>query len=360
MKLQECNDDSLMQSQYENWWTHHKYIEYYVVIDNKQYVHRNHNTTVCIHDILQMVNEINIYYLQIDIEVILTTLQVWSKQNHVDVEGDIYHVLDDFCNWKKKNIVNQIRHDIIHLFPRQGYGMYLGLANVGTVCRANNCAVNSFMSDSMADMAFILAHEMGHNLGMLHDDSTCTCGRKSCIMAPAKSNSNKFSNCSYEELYKTITRRTCLYNIPDDVVRPNLTWCGNSMVEEGEQCDCGSSESCERDSCCSDGCVFKPSADCAFGLCCKSCKFIPTGTVCRRQNNECDLPEWCDGISAECPEDVDVEDGNLCHNGGYCYKRACHKHEAHCQMIFGKGARRANDICYMEMNKRGDRFGNNS
>lgn len=238
--------------------------------------------------------------------------------------------------------------------------MYLGLANVGTVCRANNCAVNSFMSDSMADMAFILAHEMGHNLGMLHDDSTCTCGRKSCIMAPAKSNSNKFSNCSYEELYKTITRRTCLYNIPDDVVRPNLTWCGNSMVEEGEQCDCGSSESCERDSCCSDGCVFKPSADCAFGLCCKSCKFIPTGTVCRRQNNECDLPEWCDGISAECPEDVDVEDGNLCHNGGYCYKRACHKHEAHCQMIFGKGARRANDICYMEMNKRGDRFGNNS
>lgn len=120
MKLQECNDDSLMQSQYENWWTHHKYIEYYVVIDNKQYVHRNHNTTVCIHDILQMVNEINIYYLQIDIEVILTTLQVWSKQNHVDVEGDIYHVLDDFCNWKKKNIVNQIRHDIIHLFPRQG------------------------------------------------------------------------------------------------------------------------------------------------------------------------------------------------------------------------------------------------
>ncbi|XP_013207430.1 disintegrin and metalloproteinase domain-containing protein 26A-like [Microtus ochrogaster] len=357
-KLQENNDDSLMQSQYENWWTHHKYLEYYVVIDNKQYVHRNHNTTACIHDILQMINGINGYYLQIDIEVILTTLQVWSKQNHVDVEGDIYNVLDNFCNWKNKNIGNQIRHDIIHLFPRQGYDMYLGLAHVGTVCRADNCAVNSFMSDSTADMAFIIAHEMGHNLGMLHDDSECTCGRLSCIMAPAKSNSNKFSNCSYEQLYETITRRTCLYNIPDEVVSTNLTWCGNSLVEEGEQCDCGSSEACKRDPCCSDDCVFKRGAECAFGLCCRSCKFIPAGTMCRRQNNECDLPEWCNGTSAECPEDMYVADGNLCHDGGYCYKRACHKHEAHCQMIFGKGARSANDTCYMEMNKRGDRFGN--
>ncbi|CAH6787248.1 disintegrin and metalloproteinase domain-containing protein 26A [Phodopus roborovskii] len=360
MKIQESKDSTLMQSQYENWWTHHKYLEYFVVIDNKRYVHRNNNTTACIHDILQIVNGINGYYLQIDIDVILTTLQVWSKQNHVNVEEDIDKVLTNFCKWKQNNIGNQIRHDIIHLFPRQGYGIYLGLAHVGTVCTPYNCAVNSFMSDSMTDMAFIIAHEMGHNLGMHHDDSECTCGRRRCIMAPAKSNSHRFSNCSYEKLFLTVTQRTCLYNFPDEAVSitTNLTWCGNYIIEEGEQCDCGSSESCERDPCCHKDCALKPGAECASGLCCKDCKFIPTGTVCREKNNECDLPEWCNGTSAKCPEDVYMEDGNLCSGSGYCYKRACHKHEKHCQTIFGKGARSANETCYMEMNKQGDRFGN--
>ncbi|XP_040587907.1 disintegrin and metalloproteinase domain-containing protein 26A-like [Mesocricetus auratus] len=357
-KIQESKDPILMQSQYENWWTHHKYLEYFVVIDNKRYVYRNNNITTCIHDILQIVNGINGYYLQIDIEVILTTLQVWSEQNHINVEENIYSVLNSFCSWKQRNIGNQIRYDIIHLFPRQGYGIYLGLAHLGTLCSRYNCAVNSFASDSIAELAFVLAHEMGHNLGMHHDDRDCTCGISSCIMAAHKSNSHRFSNCSYAYLYDTITRKTCLHNFPEEVVGSNLTWCGNNIVEEGEQCDCGSPQLCENDPCCRPDCAFKPGAECAFGLCCKDCKLIPTGTVCRKQNNECDLPEWCNGTSAKCPEDVYVEDGHLCSGSGYCYKSVCHKHEKHCQTIFGKGAKSANEICYMELNKRGDRFGN--
>ncbi|XP_027246826.1 disintegrin and metalloproteinase domain-containing protein 26A [Cricetulus griseus] len=360
MKTQESKDSTLMQSQYENWWTHHKYLEYYVVIDNQRYVYRSRNLTVCMQEMLQIVNGINGYYRQIDVEVILTALEVWTDTNLVNVTESISTVLSTFCNWKQSNIDRHTRNDIAHLFARQVYPQYLALAYVGTVCTPNNCAVSSFMYDSMTDMAFIIAHEMGHNLGMLHDRNECTCGRSSCIMAPAKSISHRFSNCSYEELHGTITRRTCLYNFPDEAVSisTNLTWCGNNIVEEGEQCDCGSYKSCQRDPCCSQDCMFKPGAKCAFGLCCKDCKLIPTGTVCRSVNNECDLPEWCNGTSPECPEDVYMEDGHLCGGSSYCYKRACHKHEEHCQTIFGKGARSASETCYMEMNKQGDRFGN--
>ncbi|XP_052608816.1 disintegrin and metalloproteinase domain-containing protein 26A-like [Peromyscus californicus insignis] len=358
MKIQESKDSTLMQSQYENWWTHHRYLEYYVAVDNKRYVYKNNNVTACMQEILQVVNGINGYYLQIDIEVVLTTLEVWTQKNHVDVTESIDKVLSNFCTWKMSNIDNRIRNDIAHLFARQGYGQHLGLAYVGTVCIAINCAVNSFMTNSFQDMAFIIAHEMGHNLGMPHDENYCTCGLSSCIMAAYQSNSPRFSNCSYENMYSVITRRSCLYNIPDKEVTTNLTLCGNSLVEEGEECDCGSSESCQSDPCCGEDCVLKPDAECAFGLCCKSCKFMPAGTVCRYQGNECDLPEWCYGSSAECPEDVYLEDGTRCSGGGYCYKRTCHKHEKHCQMIFGSGAKSADDTCYIEMNRRGDRFGN--
>ncbi|XP_051025439.1 disintegrin and metalloproteinase domain-containing protein 26A-like [Acomys russatus] len=358
VKLQESSDSILLQNPFENWWTHHKYIEYFVVLDNKRYVHRKNNTTKCLHDILLMVNSINKYYTQIDLEVVLTSLEIWTEKNHVNVEESIFKVLPNFCNWKAKNIGNKIRHDIIHLFARQGYGKYLGLANVATVCSGNNCAVNSFVSDSMSDMGFIIAHEMGHNLGMSHDKYGCTCGRRQCIMAPYKSNSDKFSNCSYSEMFSVVMRKTCVHNIPDVAMALNTTaTCGNNIVEEGEQCDCGDSDSCVRDSCCGEDCNFRSGAQCAFGLCCKDCQFIKPGTVCREEQSECDLPEWCNGTSAECPEDAYKEDGSPC-TKGYCYEMQCHGRQEQCQRIFGNEARSANEICYMEMNKRGDRFGN--
>nr|XP_034376437.1 disintegrin and metalloproteinase domain-containing protein 26A-like [Arvicanthis niloticus] len=357
MKLRKINDSILLQNSYENWWTHHRFIEYFVVIDRNQYVYRNGNITACIQDILQIVNGLNGYYLQIDTDIVLTTLSFWNEKNHVNIEQNIHNVLSNFCIWKQKNIGNRIRHDIIHLFVRHRYGKNLALAHVGTVCTPNNCAVNSFISDSMSEMAFIIAHEMGHNLGMLHDLSGCTCRRKSCIMAPYKSNSPKFSNCSYEEMLSVVTRRNCLYNTPDTLVTTLVAICGNNLVEEGEQCDCGSSKSCSKDPCCSEGCVLKPGAQCAFGLCCQDCQFLQTGTMCRKEKNECDLPEWCNGTSAECPEDVYKEDGSPC-SGGYCYKMACPEREAQCKNIFGNGSRSANEMCYYEMNTRGDRFGN--
>ncbi|XP_050003222.1 disintegrin and metalloproteinase domain-containing protein 26A-like [Alexandromys fortis] len=358
MKIQESKDSTLMQSQYENWWTHHKYLEYFVVIDNQRYVYRANNVTICMLETFEIVNGLNGYYLQIDISVIITTLQVWTQINEVNVTRSIGQVLGDFCSWKNRHFQNHIRHDLAHLLPRQGYGGTLGLAYVGTVCTSYNCAVNSFMSDTITDLSFIIAHEMGHNLGMNHDEKYCTCGLSNCIMAPAKSNSPRFSNCSYNEMYSTITRRNCLNNDPDIFVTINLTLCGNNVVEEGEECDCGSLASCLHDPCCSEDCVFKPNAECAQGLCCKDCKFKPPGTVCRRPRNECDLPEWCNGTSAECPEDVYKKDGSPCRGDGYCYKMKCPKREEHCQRLFGKTARSANKNCYMKVNKQGDRFGN--
>lgn len=56
----------------------------------------------------------------------------------------------------------------------------------------------------------------------------------------------------------------------DSIERRN---CGNKIVEDDEECDCGTSEECLNDPCCdSITCKLKSEAECASGLCCDNCK----------------------------------------------------------------------------------------
>ena len=60
--------------------------------------------------------------------------------------------------------------------------------------------------------------------------------------------------------------------------------CGNSVLESGETCDDGNTDS----------------GDC----CSPSCQLEPNGTVCRVAADVCDTVESCDGISDACPSDA--------------------------------------------------------
>jgi len=44
--------------------------------------------------------------------------------------------------------------------------------------------------------------------------------------------------------------------------------CGNSFVEQGEQCDCGLKHMCTNPCCNPDTCMFYENATCATGECC--------------------------------------------------------------------------------------------
>nr|XP_004666452.3 disintegrin and metalloproteinase domain-containing protein 25-like [Jaculus jaculus] len=360
MKIQDSDDSILMQSSYEGWWTHQTFIKVATVVDYNHYVYRKRNVTAVHVDLLTIVNLINGYYESLDTEVFLVGFELWNEKNLINVKGKMNDVMTIFCIWKA-NIALRLPHDSMQFIVRQDYGRLIGLGYVKTICSNKyNCGINSFDSNDMIRIGYIVTHELGHNLGMYHDNGTCTCGSNECIMAKRITTSKRFSNCSYKEAFNTLLTRACIRNIKktENIIKLKQQVCGNGVVEGGELCDCGSTVSCMKDPCCMTDCTLKNGSDCAVGGCCKDCRFMPPGTLCRDVANECDLPEWCNGTSQECPDDVYMQGGSPCKDNNYCYEKKCHNREEQCHQIFGNQSRSAEQSCYKEVNSRGDRFGN--
>lgn len=172
-----------------------------------------------------------------------------------------------------------------------------------------------------------LAHEIGHNFGSPHDyPSECRPGGKAgnyIMFASATSgdrdNNNKFSHCSKSNISAVLDaivdgRKANCFEASDGA------FCGNKIVEEGEECDCGFDDQECQEECCyprqsasmspeeskEKRCKRKPNADCSpsEGPCCdKTCKFTSKFDQIKCKNeDDCTMAAFCSGRQAQCPE----------------------------------------------------------
>ncbi|XP_052131768.1 disintegrin and metalloproteinase domain-containing protein 10 isoform X1 [Frankliniella occidentalis] len=186
-----------------------------------------------------------------------------------------------------------------------------------------------------------LAHEIGHNFGSPHDyPLQCRPGGLSgnyIMFASATSgdrpNNSRFSNCSVANISHVLDaifenkKKNCFKESEG-------AFCGNKIVEDGEECDCGFDNECT-DPCCyprnfseHDHNLNKSAVMCARrantqcspsqGPCCSAdtCSFIPSSfnQECRSETN-CSWRSLCDGRSAECPEPSHKQNKTRCNEG---------------------------------------------
>uniref|UniRef100_A0A3P9B8V7 ADAM metallopeptidase domain 28 n=1 Tax=Maylandia zebra TaxID=106582 RepID=A0A3P9B8V7_9CICH len=321
-----------------------------------QYVKMNRDQKKMRQRIFEIVNFVNMVYKPLRTFIALVGLEIWTNGDLISVTPPAGANLDAFMKWRNSELVTRIKHDNAHLISGIDFeGPTVGLAFIGTLCSGHSVGVVQDHSDAAIAVGATLSHEMGHNLGMDHDDSSgCLCSDDSCIMAAALS----FSSCSSSnyEKYLTSCSPSCLLDKPDykSVVAPAV--CGNGFKEEGEQCDCGSVKECTNPCCNAITCTLKEGSQCAEGECCENCKILPTSRQCRAKQDDCDLAEYCDGKSTTCPEDVFAVNGLPCDGGqGYCYNGQCPQRPKQCVKMYGS-AKEAKQGCY-NYNTRGVYYG---
>ncbi|XP_077472538.1 A disintegrin and metalloproteinase with thrombospondin motifs 5 [Stigmatopora argus] len=101
-----------------------------------------------------------------------------EKEKGLEVSKNAASTLKSFCKWQNQQNPldddHQHHHDAAILFTRQDLCGHhscdtLGMADVGTICSPErSCAV---IEDDGLHAAFTVAHEIGHLLGLSHDDS---------------------------------------------------------------------------------------------------------------------------------------------------------------------------------------------
>ncbi|XP_067457960.1 zinc metalloproteinase-disintegrin-like VLAIP-A [Thunnus thynnus] len=336
-----------------------KYLELYLVADNREYVKMGRDQTEVRKRIFEVVNFVNMVYKPMRTFIALVGLEIWSNRDLISVTPPAGANLDAFMKWRNSDLVKRKKHDNAQLISAIDFeGATVGLAFIGTLCSGHSVGVIQDHNNRAIAVGATLAHEMGHNLGMDHDDSsTCACSGDSCIMAAALSWNvpRSFSSCSSNNYEKYLMSRSpsCLLDKPDylSLVAPSV--CGNGFVERGEQCDCGTVEECNNPCCNATTCTLKEGSQCAEGECCENCKILPRSRECRRKQDECDLAEYCDGNRATCPEDVFAVNGLPCDEGvGYCYNGQCPQRPNQCIKLYGSSAIEARPGCYQQ-NTRG-------
>lgn len=248
-----------------------KYIDLSLVLDNAFYNNYNRNLTMIRSFVFEVMNLLNVIYKTINIQVVLVGMEIWSNDDKIKVVPNARNTFSNFLNWHRSNLRNQKLHDHIQLLSGINFNKpQVGLAASNSLCSPSSVAIIEAKNKNSVSLVAIMAHELGHVLGMpdVHFSTKCPSG--SCVMNQYLSSAfpKDFSSTSQSRFEKFILSKKpkCLLQAPSPKSIITEPVCGNKLLEVGEDCDCGSPKECTNFCCEPETCKFKPGNGCGGTL----------------------------------------------------------------------------------------------
>ena len=171
-----------------------RYIELYVVVDHDLYLRSGLDDTKTLKRVLKILNYASKLYTQMNIYLAVVGVEIWTDQDKFSVKGPVSEVLGKFKDYRRFNINNHTHNDNAQLFVADGFtDGTVGQGALSVCSHTGSAAVTAdHYEDDWIQAATTMAHELGHNLGLRHDDDIdpqrCMCPRtdgvddNKCIM----------------------------------------------------------------------------------------------------------------------------------------------------------------------------------
>ncbi|XP_055521981.1 snake venom metalloproteinase BpirMP-like [Leucoraja erinacea] len=162
-------------------------IELYLVADREEFMQNDGDLKKTQDHLITLAHHVNqIYQKQLNIQIFLVGIEVWTIANKVFSSEDTAEALENFMQWRTKELVPRKHHDNAQLVSGVPFQRSLGQAYMSEMCsKERSGGVVKGYQDGTREVANYIAHELGHNLGMHHDKPNCHCpvSSGSCLLA---------------------------------------------------------------------------------------------------------------------------------------------------------------------------------
>ncbi|WKY16176.1 hypothetical protein Q1695_001116 [Nippostrongylus brasiliensis] len=221
-------------------------------VDDKITGYYEHDMTRVKSNILKVVEEANTYFNQLRLGIVVVDV-LQTMRSNLSLYG--------FQEYRRQRLQKLPTHDFAALITYRYAG---GLAFVGGLCTDKAVMLCGFYPSSPSAMGSIFFHEVAHLVGVPHRPanyslyvSNCACNSvkernvgSDCLRIPGFDH-----DCTAQQFVNVMYQKKCMRTKPFASISEPI--CGNAVVEEGEQCDCGLKAQCNSWNCQSETCVYR-------------------------------------------------------------------------------------------------------